>query len=646
MDFFRPEILRSPTLNPSGTHVAAIIAKGEDHTSLMVYDLKTKKIETLSTRGDSDVDGVAWLNENWLVYGVGIRKLGTIAQCAAEAGALNDSYPLLQGVASRIIAVPPNDRMHPLASIMAHTRITGKYGVVVTLNTKLRTGALLDVNGNGDLTGLQMDEAMEKNEHHILLRHPELETPEGFDLYYLADKEGKLAFGVSSSTRGVLTLHRLARDKWEECPEDLDEIRIVDSGEKPGEIVVVGPRREGRPRALEFMNAADGTPGEVLLEDSAYDFGGWLYRDPVSRNIAGVVYDSVVPKVVWFSEAYRNLQKAVEKLFPGGDMVVRILGNDEAGKGVILVGTFSDRQPMTYHWVDLQNHSAGPIQNSRPWIDPKRMLPMGVIKYKTRDGRKLDAYVTLPAGASKQNPAPLVVLAHPGIWGRNAWGFDPEVQFFASRGYAVLQPNHRGSAGYTWMFPTEDEWALRKMHDDVTEATRTLIASGLVDRNRIAIIGTSDAGYLALSGAAYEPDLYRCAVGISPVCDWGKAIQENKYYQYSDPWYARTLRKLGDPTKEPEKFNELAPLRHAEQIRAAVLIVTGQYDPTYEAVEAKKLVSILRSNHIPADTMYFLDEADGVRHLRRKVEMYSRIEAFLAENLGSAGRGSVPAGGP
>lgn len=326
-------------------------------------------------------------------------------------------------------------------------------------------------------------------------------------------------------------------------------------------------------------------------------------------------------------------------------MVVRILANDEAGKGVILVGTYSDRQPIVFHWVDLQNHTAGPIQNSRPWIDPKRMLPMGVIKYKTRDGRKLDAYVTLPVGASKQNPAPLVVLAHPGIWGRNVWGFDPEVQFFASRGYAVLQPNHRGSAGYTWMFPTEDEWALRKMHDDVTEATRALIASGLVDRNRVAIIGTSDAGYLALSGAAYEPDLYQCAVGVSPVCDWGKAIQENKYYQYSDAWYARTLRKLGDPKKEPAKFDDLAPLRHAEQIRAAVLIVTGEYDPTYETVEAKKLVSILRSKHIPADTMYFIDEGGGVRHLGHQVEMYSRIEAFLAENLGPAGRGSVPAGG-
>jgi len=648
MDFFRPEILHSPTLNPSGTHIAAIIAAGEDHTSLMVYERKTKAIEKLGVRGDSDIDAVAWLNDNRLVYQISIRKVGSFAQCAGEVGALADSFPLLQNAASNLIAVPPKDRLHPLARIRAYTGNTGKYGVVVSLNAKLRTGALLDVNGNGDLTAKQIDETTEANERHITFRYPELETPEGFDQYYLADKEGKLAFGVTS-TKGVLTLHRLEGDRWEICPEDLDEMNIIGSGEKPGEIVVLGPRREGKTRLLEFMNAADGTPGEVLLEDPTYDFDGWLYRDPVSRNIVGVFYDGPKPRVVWFTEAYRSLQKVVEKaldqVIPGGNKVVRILGNDEAGKGVVLVGVFSDTHPMSYHWVDLQDRTAGPIQNSRPWIDPKRMQPMGVIKYKTRDGRKLDAYVTLPAGASKQNPAPLVVLLNDAGW-RATWGFNAEVQFFASRGYAVLQPNHRGSSGYTWMFPTEDEWAFRKMHDDVTEATQALIASGYVDRNRVAIIGTSFGGYLALSGAAYEPALYRCAVAISPVLDWGKSIQERKYDQYSSPWYARVMRKLGDPKKEPEKFDALAPLRHADDIRAAVLIVNGEWDPSFETSESKDLVSILRKNHVPADTMYFLNEGSGVRHLAHLVEVYSRIETLLAENLGPASRPAAPAGAP
>ncbi len=635
LDFFRPPILRSPTLNPSGTHMAAIIAQGEDHTTMMVYDLAAKKGTSISTRGDSDIYSVRWLTDDRLAYGVSLEKTFGVALCAARVGALQDSYPLLQNAGASLIAVPLKDRLHPLARISPHTRNTGKYGEVVTINAAIETGELLNW-GEGAVSFENRDKAAEANTRHIVDRHPILETPEGFDSYYLADKYGKLEFGVTS-TKGVLTLHRLEGEKWVTCPEDLDEIEIVGCGEEPGQIVVLGPRRPGKTRLLQFMEAANGAPGAVLLEDPAYDFNGWLYRDPATNTIVGATYDGAVPKTVWFSDSYREVQKAVERLFPGTDRVVRILGNDERGKGIFLVGTFSDRQPVVYHWVDLKNRTAGAIQNSRPWIDPKRMQPMGVIKYKTRDGRKLDAYVTLPAGASKQNPAPLVVLPHGDAWERSTWGFDPEAQFFASRGYAVLQPNYRGSGGYTWMFPTEAEWDLRGMYEDVIEATRAMLGSGLVDPRRVAVIGTNLGGFLALAGAAYEPSLYRCAVGVSPVLDWAKTIQEEKYFQYSSPWFARAIRKLGDPKSNPAKFDALAPLRHADQIRAAVLIAYGEYDETYLANQAKDLVSIVRKKNLPGDTMRFVIEGAGVRHLEHQVELYSRIESFLAENLRPAG---------
>jgi dipeptidyl aminopeptidase/acylaminoacyl peptidase len=261
---------------------------------------------------------------------------------------------------------------------------------------------------------------------------------------------------------------------------------------------------------------------------------------------------------------------------------------------------------------------------------------MGMIKYKTQDGRKLDAYVTMPAGATKQNPPPLVVL--PSDTWRAPWGFNPEVQFYANRGYAVLQPNHRGSAGYRGMFPAEDEWDFRKMHQDVTDATKALIAAGLVDRNRVAIIGTGFSGFLALSGAAFEPSLYQCAIAISPEpLDWAKYIKEDKYFQFSSPQYARLVRKLGDPSAEPKKFDAIAPLRYADQIRAAVLVSTSEYDSTFVTNQAKDLVSIVKKNHVPAEAISFLNEGGGVWHLGNQVELYTKIEAFLAQNLRRTG---------
>ncbi len=630
MDFFRPRILQDPTVNPSGTHIAAVIAAGEDHTTLMVYDLKTQAMETIGSRGDSDIDSPRWLNDNRLTYRINVQKLGSFIWAGAKVGALQSAYPILQNINGSLIAVPPNDRLHPLLNIGRGSEMTGQYGEVVSVNAGMETGKFMNLSGNGALIDAKiMDDAAEDNVRHVSKKHPTLKTPDGFDLFYFADKEGQLAFGVTS-TNGVLSLHRLVGENWEKCPEDLDEINVIGCGDNPGEIVVLGPRQDGKPRALEVMEGATGKVVEVLWQDKAYDTDGWLYRDPVSHLIVGTVFNRAGPAVVWFSEAYRNLQKLVDGLFPG--QIVRIIGNDEAGK-MVLISAFSDRQPPIYSWVDLEKRSTGLIKNSSPWIDPKRMQPMSSIKFKTRDGRQLDAFVTMPAGASKQNPPPLVVLPHNSQGWRDSWGYNAEVQFLASRGYAVMQPNYRGSTGSSWMFPTDDEWAFRKMHEDVTDATKTIVASGLVDPKRVAIMGTDFGGFLALSGAAYEPGLYRCVVAISAVPDWAKLIADYKYNKYSNAYFSRMVLKLGDPSKNPEKWDAISPLQHADQIRAAVFYATGEYDAPMAISGMKDLGSTVERNHIPVESMSFLNEASGVRHLRNKVDLYSHIEAFLAKNM-------------
>ena len=630
VDFFRSPVLQEPKLNLAGTHIAAILNTAEDHSELIVYDLKNQTLERIGARGNDDIATIDWLDSNRLVYGISVKKLATTGLIAADVGSLQNAYPLIQFVGSSLIAVPPNDRLHPVVKLVAHTQNTGQYGEVVIISTDMSTGQILELSGPM-VTREALDVAAENNQKHIMSRYPVLKTEEGGDYRYLTDKEGKLTFGFKAQD-GVLSLHRLVGDTWQQCPEDLEEIIVVDSGDHPGEIVVVGERKDGKPRPLEIMDAASGKVREVLLEDAAYDFNGYLYRDPVSHVMLGAIGNKIGPYSVWFTEAYRNLQKSVDKLFPG--QVVRILGTSETGK-MILISSFSDRQPAIYSWVDLEKHQAGMFRNSKPWIDPQRMQPMVTMKFKTRDGKQFDAYVTLPKGATKQNPPPLVVLPHDGLGYGNTWGYDPEVQFLASRGYAVLQPNYRGSPGCTWMYPTEDEWAFRKMYEDVTDATKALVASGLVDRNRVAIMGTSFGGYLALCGGAFDPSLYRCAVAVSARYDWAKLIGDQQYNKYSGPFYSRMLFKLGDPKKEAEKFDAMSPLKHANDIRVPVLVSYGEYDQTVEINMAKDLVSTVRGKGLAADTIRFADEANGVHYLDHKVELYGRIEAFLATNLGA-----------
>ncbi len=604
VDFVRPALLMGVQLNHIGTQIGAIVPGNDDHTSLFTYNLKTQAIDGVSPpTGDKDISSFSWLDGSRLTYQTSTGKLGGGYLILSEAGKLSNAEPVAadtQADSMEVLANPPEDR----------------------------TQFLVDLSGSG-LRYDHLEMISAANHGSLVIRYPELKTDHGFDITFLADKMGKLAFGITQED-GVLSMSRLAGESWVKCPEDLDQVEVLDSGDNPGEIVALGPRDGAGPRPLEFMDAATGRPGDVILQDKGYDYDGWLFRDPQSHNIVGAIYDRAAPHVIWFTQGYRDLQKLVDGLFP--NQIVRIQGMDDAGK-TVLVTSGSDRQPVVYSWVDLEKHKGGLIKNSAPWIDPKRMQPMGVIKYATAEGRQMDAYITLPAGASKTNPPPLVVIPHAYAEGRWAWGFDSDVQFYASRGYAVLQPNYRGSAGYTWMFPEAESWDFRKMSDDVAAAAKKAIAMGLADPKRVAIIGTGFGGYLAAAGAAFEPGLYKCALSISGFYDYGRYIREDNYLKFTDPTYSRYLRKLGDPGKDPEKFNAMSPLHNSGQIHSALFIAWGEFDNPEMISQSKDMASAVQRNNVPLETISFLNEASGVRHLDHKIELYQHIEAFLSKNL-------------
>ena len=631
-DFFRPPLLHEPKLNPSGTHVAALITIGEDRHQLVVYDLKTQKTERTGGASDMDIYSVTWLNDQRLVFELVARKLYGLGMFAADVGRIGEAYPVLQYYGTSLLAVPRQDRLRPLVWNRYDQLETLRDLGTATVNTDISSGRFINLLDSG-ATRTDLMQARDNNEKHIVDRFPLL--PSGLGWTYYADKEGRLEFGISSQ-EGRLALQHLVGGHWERCPVDLEQIDVLGCGEQPGQLVVLGPRQQGKPRAVQFMDGVTGALGEVLLQDDAYDFygpaiyNGALHRDPLTRQIIGVSYERNGPRTVWFSDGYRQLQKVLDGFFPG--LVVRIISGNEA-QSVFLVATFSDRQPVVYHWVDLKSHQAGPIKSSAPWIDAKRMQPVNIIKFKTRDGRQLDAYLTLPAGATKANPPPLVVLPHGGPWARDSWGFDGEAQFLASRGYAVLKPNYRGSNGYAWMFPAADRWDFIKMHDDVTDATKAMIGSGLIDGGRVAIMGASFGGYLAVSGVVREPALYRCAITLAGVFDWEQQLKDKKFNQYDSPVFGYLKHWLGDPAKNPEKYAAISPGRRVDQIRVPVFVCGGKDDQTVEIEQSDNLISALEKYHVPHETLLVSEEGHGMRHIENRVKLYTLIEAFLEKNL-------------
>lgn len=618
-DFFRPLLLQQPTMNPAGTHVAAIITADEDQHHLLVHELKTQKNEFFISGEEEDVYWVRWAGDSRVIFNASSRKRYGLGLFGAEVGSIREPFPILQGYGARMIAIPSGDRTQPLVWVLSE-----REQCAAVISTRDLGGRFGDPGRN---FSQWFADARKRDREHFVQSYPEPEP--GITYRYQADREGHAAF-VFTALDGELSMFRLEGKQWVRCPIDLERFDVIDAGNEPGTIVVRAPKKDGKPRTLHLMNAATGELGELLFEDGSYDFDGWLYRTRATNEIVGAMLDRDGPRTVWFTEEYQALQKILNGFFPG--MIVRVIESNDA-QGVFLVAVFSDRQPVIYNLVDLEKRSVGLFKNSAPWIDSARMQPMSIVKFKTRDGRRLDAYLTLPAGASKENPAPLVVIPHGGPFTRDTWGFDAETQFLASRGYAVLKPNYRGSTGYGWMFTDEEEWDFLEMHEDVTAATKALIASGYIDRDRIAIMGGSFGGYLAMMGVTSEPGLYRCAVTIAGVFDWERHIKEEKYFQYDSPQYSRMVRKLGDPKKHREKFDSMSPIRRADRIRVPVFVAGGKEDFVVEISQSKALISALEEHKVPHEKMLVREEGHGMAHLNNQVELYGRIEEFFAKHM-------------
>lgn len=625
-DFFRNPLIDDVSLNRSGSHMAGLFTNDEDRTFLVAIDLDHGTFETVGGSGDQEIGNYTWLDDRYLIAVLDYQKIYSLGLFAAKVGELSAGYPLLQYMSAELVGVPRRDRLHPLIWVRSNLeRRQEDLGVA-------RIGATMDLGGfvnltNAESSGMDHERVRKRNARHIVSVLPRPADGVGAADYF-CDKDGELAYAITAQG-GRSTLHRLVGDHWERCPVDLDEFDVVAPGNRPGEIVVEPQKRTGRPFPLQFMDAATGKLGQVLVQDKAYDPDGSLYRDLNSGVVLGARFSHGAMQTTWFDPAFRAVQKEVDAAFPGH--VVQIVANDE--KGRFLVTTYSDREPAIFLRLDPSKHSIGLIKKSRPWIDPARMRPTSLIKFKTRDGRTLDALLTMPAGASAQHPPPLIVFPHGGPIAVDTWGFDGEVQFYAYHGYAVLQPNYRGSLGFDWMFPFGVRWDFLSMHHDVTDATKAMIASHLIDPHRVAIMGASFGAYLGLSGIVHEPELYRCAVLRSGIYDWAAELQDEKYYQYDSAYYSYLRRWLGDPKEDKAKFDAISPVRFVSAVRVPVFVSHGRRDSTVDISESKRLVSELERYHVPHETMFVSGEAHGMYYLKHRVEEADRILAFLAKNL-------------
>ncbi len=291
-----------------------------------------------------------------------------------------------------------------------------------------------------------------------------------------------------------------------------------------------------------------------------------------------------------------------------------------------------DDRPGRYWLYDRKEKALTLIGEAYPWLLNYELAETRPISYRARDGRVIEGYLTLPPGKEAKN-LPTVILPHGGPWWRDAWGFDPWAQWLANRGFAVLQPNFRGSTGYgkDHLNAGNKEWG-GKMQDDLTDGVRWLIEEGIADPKRIAIMGGSYGGYATLAGLAFTPELYAAGVDLVGPSNLFTFIESIP--PYWKPMLALLYHRVGHPEKDKELLRERSPLFSADRIEAPLLIGQGKNDPRVKREESLQIVEALKKRGKPVEYVEYPDEGHGFVRFENRLDFFRRAEAFLKRHLG------------
>jgi dipeptidyl aminopeptidase/acylaminoacyl peptidase len=300
---------------------------------------------------------------------------------------------------------------------------------------------------------------------------------------------------------------------------------------------------------------------------------------------------------------------------------------------VWLVGYNSDNAPGRFYRWDRKTKQGAFLFSTRPKLDGLPLAKMKAVVIPARDGFKLHSYLTLPVGVPATN-LPMVLFPHGGPWARDEWGFNGYAQWLANRGYAVLQPNFRGSTGYGKKFLNagNKQWGL-KMHDDLIDCVNWAVKEGIADPKRIGIMGGSYGGYCALAGITFTPEVFACAVDIVGPSNLKTLI--NSIPPYWKPMLSIFNVRVGDVNdpKEAELIRKASPLNLANRIVRPLLIGQGANDPRVKQAESEQIVSAVEQNRGNVIYVVYPDEGHGFARPENRTDFNARAEAFLGTHL-------------
>lgn len=614
-ELFAAPALTSLQFSPDGKSVLFVVPHG-NWMNLVVVDLEKGEKRLVTNFNDRHVESPLWANnrrilyladdngqESYSLYAVDRDGADSVvlATGRTKAGTANELNPRFRSVLQRL----PEDPEHVL--VLANLEHYD-WSDVARLNIR-----------NGRMT--------------LLVKAP------GEVEYYTLDRDGNARFAVvrnSSQRRRVLYRPAKGGDWQEVFAHDFDTPGwepLAFDGDGRTAYVLSNLGRDQR--AIYRYDTETRVLGEMVVGDATYDLkatvggGQRIFYDRARKKVLGFSYEAERTQTHWLDPDVRAIHAKMEQALP--DTTHSLLQVSEDGRRLLFY-SHSDRDPGVYYLFDRDRGKLSEIAVVHPQLSPEVMAPVQPVAFTARDGLTLHGYLTLPVGREPRG-LPLVVHPHGGPYGvRDHWRFDPEVQFYANRGFAVLQVNFRGSGGYGDAFEGAGykEWGL-KMQDDLSDGVAWVVGQGIADAKRVVISGASYGGYATMAGLVYTPELYAAGINYVGVVDIPslipKSVQGRRLY-----WMNTRIADLSK-AEDRKRLEATSPVNFADRIRVPLLMAYGKNDPRVPINQAYDIERALKRSKVPYQLIIEEDEGHGFRNEEKRIAFFRRVDAFLKEHI-------------
>ncbi len=620
---FKPPQYRALQISPDGEHIAAL-APVAGHQNLVVLDVNMKGAVPVTALNARDVVTARWLNSKRLLVSTG--TIGTKDFDARGGGLFAID---LDGGSPRQVGEGGDEQMAGGARFVVRP-ISLVRGLPGETDDFIAQEVVLDYQRAkpGDL--LRVDS---RTGRRTVLSGGKPEAAEGES--WVVDHDGVPRVFVASSENKARIYYRSGADApWRK----LDEFNTLAGGawtplavaEDNRTLYVASWKAKDMAQVVRY-DPETRTFGEVIAQHPQVDLTR-LVRTREDK-LLGVAYDADRSGVAWFDEDFAKVQSTIDRALPG---TVNTL-NWSRDRQRFIVTAHSDALPAAFYLFDRKAGKLQWLADACPWIDPKKMSPMTPVRYKARDGLEVPGYLTVPKDSSGKN-LPMVVMVHGGPWvPGDDWTYNPEVQFLTSRGYAVLQPNFRGTTRYGWKHFSSSfkQWGLT-MQDDITDGVKWAIAEGVADPKRICIYGASYGGYATMMGLAKTPELFKCGINYVGVTDLNLFATAT----WSDFAYSEFLKygmkdMVGDLSGDTARLKTTSPVEMADRITAPVMMAYGSSDVRVVPEHGTRMKAALERLGKKPQWMMADGEGHGFRDMKNQVMFYGAMEKFLDQNIGS-----------